>query len=823
MLDLKLDGNWEFRSDLSGEWQTGQVPGCVHSDLLRLGLIPDPNWRTNEIDLQWIGQTAWTYRRTFSLDVSALEQAHVVLRAEGLDTLATVRINGMEIARADNMHRIWEWDAKPSLRAGKNEIEIHFDSPLPYLKEKGKIHPLEAWNEYYDIRHRGWLRKQHSNFGWDWGPVFVSCGIWRSLSLIAWSGPRLVDVRADQTHNGDGGVFLTTTAELSEKSADGSLEVEVTLDGLPIAKTMTALAQAASGSVAIPIPDPQLWWPAGLGRQPLYQVCIRLLDGHGIELDSWARKIGLRTLPLVRKPDAWGESFHFEANGIPFFAKGANWVNPLPYPEWPADGSWQQLLRDAVLANHNMIRIWGGAYFCPDEFYDLCDEIGLTVWQDFLYACGPYPAFDTAFLANIDAEARDNIRRIRHHPSLALWCGNNELEGAFNGEKWTNMKMSFEDYDKIFNGILKSAVEELDPQGNYWPASPLCTAKDRTAVAEEAGDAHVWEAWFTDAPFENLRNHKNRFASEFGFQSMPALKTIESFTLPEDRQLNSPVLEHHQRSAPGNVQQLKTMLGWFRFPATFADQLTLTQLVQANCVKIGVEHWRRSMPRGMGTLYWQLNDCWPCPSWSSIDFAGRWKALHYFSARFFAPVLISGLEDAGKETVEVHLTNDHRHAVPGTAKWRVLNLEGTILLEDQVEAPGPGLANSLLTVIDLNKIIPACPGNGLLVQLEFHARDGTRASNLVLMERPKKLELKDPGLTSGINPNADGSFEIVVSAQHPALWVWLETDEFDLRLSDNFTPVFPGQPWKVIARPFESVSADRLRSTLKLRHVRQTY
>ena len=822
MFDLQLDGAWEFRSDVSDEWRLGNVPGCVHGDLLQLGAIPDPNWRTNEVDLQWIGQTAWTYRRTFTLDAAVLENAHAVLQAEGLDTLATVRINGSELAKADNMHREWKWEAKPFLHAGTNEIEIRFESPLPYLQEKGKIHPLEAWNEYYGIRHRGWLRKQHSNFGWDWGPVLVSCGIWRSLSLRAWSGPLLRDVRVSQAH-GDDGVRLTASVELSENSAGGTFEVELIHEGSPVAKGAAALAQAASGSLTVSIPDPKLWWPAGLGAQPLYHLRVRLLDERGTERDSWERKIGLRTLRLVRQPDTWGESFHFEANGIPFFAKGANWVNPLPYPEWPAGEGWKQLLRDAVLANHNMIRIWGGAYFCPDEFYDLCDELGLTVWQDFLYACGPYPAFDPAFLANIDLEARDNIRRLRHHASLALWCGNNELEGAFNGKEWTNMKMSFEDYDKIFNGILKNATEELDPQGNYWPASPLCTANDRSAVNEEAGDAHVWEIWFSDAPFENFRKHRNRFISEFGFQSMPALKTVESFTLPEDRQFNSPVLEHHQRSGPGNVQQLKGVLSWFRFPNTFAGQLNLSQLVQANCVKTGVEHWRRSMPRTMGALYWQLNDCWPCPSWSSIDFAGRWKALHYFSARFFAPVLISGLEDSDKGTVEVHLTNDRPDAVPGTVTWRVLDLEGNVLLENKLDAPVPGLASSLVTVVHLHQIEPRPAWSGIFVQLEFQARDGTRASNLVLLERPKKMDLKDPGLTFEIHPAAGGSFEITVSARHPALWVWMETDDFDLRLSDNFSPVFPGRPWKVMASPSEAVSADRLRSALRLGHVRQTY
>ena len=834
MLKLNLDGKWNFRSDRTPDWQAGQVPGCVHSDLLRLKSIPDPNWRMNELDLQWIGETAWTYRRSFSLEASILKEAHIILRAEGLDTLATVRINGNEVAGTDNMNRTWEWEVKDFLRAGENEIEIRFESPLPYLKEKGKIHPLEAWNEYHDIHHRGWLRKQHSNFGWDWTPVLVSCGIWRSLSLLAWSGPRLLDVRIDQAH-GKNGVALTAQVALSESMSGGSLEMEVLLEGKVVGKAVAPPTANHFASVAMTIPDPQLWWPAGMGGQPLYEVRVRLLDAKKIELDSWTRRIGLRTLRLIRKPDAFGESFYFEANGIPFFAKGANWVNPRPYPEWPADGQWKQRLQDAVLAHHNMIRVWGGAYFAPDEFYDLCDEIGLTVWQDFLYGCGPYPAFDAAFLENIDAEARDNVRRMRHHPSLALWCGNNELEhGPFVGETWTNMRMSYEDYDKIFSGILKTAVEELAPQASYWPASPVCTGPDRKSVSEDAGDAHIWEIWFSDAPFENFRKYKNRFISEYGFQSMPALKTIETFTLPEDRQYNSPVLEHRQRSAPGNAQHIKAMLNWFRLPTSFADQVSLSQLTQALCVKTGAEHWRRLMPRTMGVLYWQLNDCWPCPSWSSIDFAGRWKALHYFSARFFSPVLISGLEDVEKGTVEIHFTNDRPHAVPGVVTWRVFTAEGTVLLEESREVAGPGMTSSVIATIDLTKMSSRVAWNELLirprrawdeiiVQLEFRGSDGSQSSNLVLLERPKKLELKDPKLIFAIESQGDDSFEILITAQHPAPWVWLETDGFDLKLSDNFFPVFPGQSRKIIARASEKVSAERLRSALKLCHVRKTY
>ena len=834
MFELKLDGKWEFRSDLSPKWQVAEVPGCVHSDLLRLKSIPDPNWRMNELDLQWIGETAWTYHRSFSLDASSLRETHLLLRAEGLDTLATVRINGTEVAKTDNMNRTWEWEVKTFLREGENEIEIRFESPMPYLKEKGKIHPLEAWNEYYDIHHRGWLRKQHSNFGWDWTPVLVSCGIWRSLSLIAWSGSRLTDVRVDQRHD-KGQITLTARAQLSEKMAGGSLEMEVSFEGTVVAKEKIAPGTADFGSISTAIPDPQLWWPAGMGAQPLYEVSVRLTDARGAEIDSWKRRIGLRTLRLVRKPDAFGESFYFEANGTPFFAKGANWVNPRPYPEWPTDGQWKQRLRDAVSAHHNMIRVWGGAYFAPDEFYDLCDELGLTVWQDFLFGCGPYPAFDPAFLANIDAEARDNVRRMRHHPAIALWCGNNELEhGPFVGATWTNIRMSFEDYDKIFSGILRTAVEELDPQASYWPASPVCTGKDRASVSEDAGDTHIWEIWFSDAPFENLRKYKNRFISEYGFQSMPNLKTIETFTLPEDHHFNSPVLEHRQRSAPGNLQHLKAMMNWFRLPAAFSDQVSLSQLMQAICVKTGAEHWRRLMPRTMGVLYWQLNDCWPCPSWSSIDFAGRWKALHYFSKRFFAPVLVSGLEDPEKGTVEIHLTNDHPHAVPGVVTWKIIDLAGTVLAKESVKVAGAGMTSGVVAMIDLAKVTSKLAWNELLirprwawteilVQLEFQGEDGTYSSNLILVERPKKIDFQNAGLTFEIQSKDGDSFEIRVAAKHPAPWVWIETEGFDLKLSDNFFSIFPGQEIKIMAHPSKTVAVDELRSALKICDLRSTY
>ncbi len=816
---FNLDGRWELSSNRVPSAQEGRVPGCVHSDLLRAGLIPDPNWRTNELDLQWIGKTAWTYRRTFELSEDFLQRAHILLQAHGLDTLATVVINGHEVGRAHNMHRTWEWDVKAHLHAGRNEITVEFVPPDAWLAEKGKINPLEAWNEYYGYRHRGWLRKQHSNFGWDWSPVLVSCGIWKSIRLLGWNYARLLDLRIDQHHH-EGTVALAVAALRPGDGPPCRLKVKVFFEhGMVLESELEFPGSHLSAPIGS-IQNPRLWWPADLGDQPFYRVRAELIDCDGVIIDHTEKRIGLRTLKLMREPDDHGTSFRFEANGIPFFAKGSNWANPLPYPAWPEGDGWKQLLRDAVLAHHNMIRVWGGAYFCPDEFYDLCDELGLTVWQDFLFACGPYPAFDAEFLANIQAETHENVRRMRHHPCLAIWCGNNELEGAFTGPETTNAKMSLADYDRIFNGILASAVADCDPQGNYWPASPVCTNSDRTQVERGAGDIHIWEVWFSDAPFENYRNYPHRFISEFGFQSMPSLETIKSFTLPEDRQFNSPVLEHHQRSKPGNAQQLKHLLTLFRLPHSFEDQLVLSQLVQALCVKTGVEHWRRNRPVTMGTLYWQLNDCWPCASWSSIDFLGNWKALHYFSARFYAPVLISGLEDVERGTIEIHLSHDLRAPLDGTLSWRVLDLGGRELVTGESPAAVPTLTTTKLTTLTLPV---GTPPSAALVELAFHSAGQTVATNLVLLARPKSLDLCDPHLKIEVSQATSHSFDLKVHALAPALWAWLECESFPVRFSDNFAPVLPGRPWLLRAETRDSVTADELAAALRIRSVYSTY
>ncbi len=831
MITLSLNGTWQlYRTDSPDTIIQALVPGCVHADLLREGVITDPNWRDQEMQLQWVGKTAWTYTRTFDVTPEMLSQDEILLRAEGLDTLAEVRLNDALVAHTENQHITWEWSIKPYLRAGKNCLRIQFTPPDALLEQQGKIRPLTAWNEYHGYKHRGWLRKAHSNFGWDWSPVLVSCGIWRPISLTAFSGVKLEEVKTTQDHGHDGTVTVGVEVGLRTTCTVSALaEVELFFEERLVTRTRIVFEKGnTSGTTAVRVEQPERWWPNGLGAQPLYTLVVRLLDAEGIQVDHWRHRIGLRTLSLVRKPDEWGQSFQFECNGIPFFVKGSNWVPPLPYPAWPAGDGWKTLLRDAAAVHMNMMRMWGGAYFAPDDFFDLCDELGLTVWQDFLFACGPYPAFDQRFLDGIEQETKDNVRRLRHHPCIALWCGNNELEPSFVGPEWTESHMSVKDYDVLFHGLLPRVVSELAPGASYWPASPSHPDRNRAetqwAFRPDAGDIHIWEVWFSDAPFETYRKYPHRFISEFGFQSFPHPKTIASYTRPDERQFNSPAMEHHQRSQPGNTQLLKFILQWFRFPEKRDDLILLTQMVQAMAVKIGVEHWRRSMPRTMGSLYWQLNDSWPCPSWSSIDFFGRWKALHHFAAHFYAPVLVSGLENADTGTVAAHLSNDLNRQVTGEVRCTTTDLDGNLLDGKAWPVSLPAGSSCEAGLVDLQPLLNRYGKDGLLVWLDFAGTCDTPLSqNLVLFDRPKKLSLRPSGLRHTVQPAADGTFLIEVTVEKPALWVWLDTEAFDTRFSDNFRCLRPGETWRVTATPERLMTAPVFVQALCLRDLHATY
>ena len=811
MENLTLNGRWQLRqADEENErWLPAEVPGCVHTDLLAAGQIPDPFYGDNELQVMWVGEVDWLYRREFEVPETLLDHEEVLLRCEGLDTLATIWLNGREIGHTDNMFRTWEFDVRECLHAGGNEIEILFDSAVCAGQEKLAQRYIHNWGtDDHKLPGGNTIRKAAYHFGWDWGPKLSPCGIWHNIELIAFDA-RLDGVHIVQIHGQGGQVTLGVEVDVQGTACEALPAVcRVTFDGELVGEAQTAVA-GNRAFMELPIAEPRLWWPNGLGEQPLYEVEVRLLNEAGMAADMWQKQIGLRTLELDRHEDEWGESFQFVVNGVPFFAKGANWIPADSFVTRVADDHYWRLLSDAAAANINMLRVWGGGIYEQDIFYEYCDRLGICIWQDFMFACAAYPTFDPVFMANVEQEARDAIRRLRHHPCLALWCGNNELEQGLVSEEWTQISMGKADYAALFDELLPELVAEEDPQTDYWPSSPHSPLGNRYDWNNPRwGDAHVWEVWHGKKPFEYYRTCEHRFCSEFGFQSFPEPRMVATYTTAEERNITSYVMEHHQRSGIGNQTIIHYMLDWFRLPASFDSTLWLSQIVQGTSMRYAVEHWRRHMPRSMGTLYWQLNDCWPVASWSSLDYAGRWKALHYMARRFYAPVIISGVEDPARGTVAVHVTSDLLDEIVGEARWTVTRVSGEPITEGIVPLTAPAQADRLVVELELGALIDQYGQRDLLVWLELLDESGNKlAENLVTFVRPKHLPLQDPQIALAYNEE-DGT--VTLEAQKAALWVWLETAEDGTRFSDNFFHLRPGRPVTMAVQGAGPVMSDAL-------------
>jgi beta-mannosidase len=828
MYILDLGGAWSVRAADGGGEMPARVPGGIHTDLLAAGKIEDPFFRDNEDRLHWIGEKDWIYARDFDVPAALLARRRVLLRAEGLDTLAAIAINGVEVGRADNMFRTWEFDVRSALRPGANRIEVRFASTLPPLHERQARRPLRPLSHPVELIGRTHIRKEQCNYGWDWGPVCVTCGIWRALAIVAFDAARLAGVRVAQRHGADGAVALDVHVEAEAVAGGGaaaplSAEVEVSFDGAPVA-TASAPLDGAKGIASIDVPSPRLWWPNGLGAQPLYEVAVRLRGADGAALDAWRRRVGLRTIRLVREKDEWGESFAFAVNGARFFAKGANWIPADTFATRVTRGLCERLLRSAAAAHMNMLRVWGGGYYEDDAFYDLCDELGLLVWQDFMFACGAYPADDPAFVDSVRAEAVDNVRRLRHHACLALWCGNNELEQMrVMNDDGAGGNMTWAEYRRIFDELLPSVTAGHDPATPYWPSSPHKPWGERLEVNRpECGDAHLWQVWHGRQPFEWYRTAFHRFCSEFGFQSFPEPRTVRGYTNDEERNVTSYVMERHQRSAIGNQAIVQYMLSWYRLPTGFENTLWLSQIQQGLAIQYAVEHWRRNRPRCEGALYWQLNDCWPVASWASIDWHGRWKALHYMARRFFAPVLVTGVEDAKAGTVEVHVCSDRLAAGRGELAWRITNAAGDLLQEGREPVAIPANASARVATIDASGWMERPGPRDLLVWLSLSERGRTLSENLVLFARPKHFALASPTIRTRVAKQGE-SYVVRLTADAPALWAWLEVEGADADYSDNFFCLVPGVTREIRVTPCPPMKMPAFRHALRVRSLVDTY
>lgn len=812
---VNLGGAWRMREADSETWHSAHVPGSVYADLMADGTMPDPFWRENELDAFERMKKDYVYQRTFTVTEAQLAHAHVELVCEGLDTLAHVSLNGREIAFADNMHITWVWDVKEQLHAGENTLEIRFDSPILYCAKKAEEAPgWESSDATPGFRH---LRKAHCMFGWDWGPRLPDAGIWRPIFLRTWDAARLENALMLQAHH-DGVVDVTIRPEIAGESAWAA---EITApDGEVIIIPETTAAEQV-----ITIEHPQLWWPNGLGKQPLYRVTVRLAAG-----DTRVWRIGLRTMTVSREKDEWGEEFCHVVNGMKVFAMGADYIPEDNILARVTPERTRRLLEDCKAANFNAIRVWGGGYYPYDAFYDICDELGLMVWQDLMYACAFYD-LTPDFERSIRVETQQNVARLRHHASLALICGNNEMEmfmaGAnsalINHRTWEFVPTyphHITDYVKMFEYILPAIVKETAPQTYWWPASPSSGGNFDAPNDENRGDNHYWDVWHGEKPFTEYRKFFFRYASEFGFQSFPCLKSVKQFTLPDDRNIFSRVMERHQRNQAANGKILSYLSQTFRYPNSFDDLLYASQLMQAEAIRYGVEHWRRNRGRCMGAIIWQLNDIWPVASWASIDYYGRWKALHYAAKRFFAPVMISAEEEGElsqnpkineyhpaplEKSFRLNVCNETLRDVTGEVVWALRTPDGEIVRQNQQTLTIPAMSAKWLDKVDCAD----ASLTGHYVSFAFVVDDVALSEGTCIFCAPKHFEFVDPRLT--VETRGD---TLVVTSHAYAKQVWLESEDADLLLDDNAFDMNPGT--KVVRVVRGSAEKVRVRSVWDL-------
>ena len=830
---LTLNGAWKVRESGSQTEYPVTVPGSVLSALMDAKAISDPYYRDNEYEIRELFWKDYEFERTFEVSPEQLEEQRVELVCFGLDTLATVYINEIPVAKTENMHRTYRFSVKEYLKEGVNMIRIVFASTLQYIEdyqpEPGKeitVIPCGC------MKGNQYIRKAHSMFGWDWGAQLPDAGIWRDIQLECYSDAKIEDVRIHQEHC-DGSVTVRVDVDL-DVLTEKMYKISVTLtpswyngQKLPSvevqAKTAIVMAGQKHITMEIPVEKPKLWWPNGIGDQNLYDLKVNLkpagvLAGGAAAaqitqmepIDKRSYTIGLRTLTVSQEADEWGNEFCFMVNGVKIFSKGANYIPEDCIYSWITPQRIEYLIASAARANYNTMRVWGGGYYPSDAFYDFCDRYGLIVWQDLMYACNAYDVTE-AFEKNIVAETKDNVRRLRHHASLGLWCGNNEIESAWY--HWPDFQNETPyvraDYIKQFEYLLPRAVREEDDTTFYWHSSPSSGGSLDNPDDSNRGDTHYWSVWHGQLPFSDYQNHFFRFCSEFGFQSFPSMKTVETYTEKEDRNIFSRVMESHQKNDAANGKMLYYVSENFRYPKDFESLLYVTQILQAVAIKSGVEHWRRNRGRCMGTLYWQINDNWPVASWASIDYFGRWKPLHYMAKNFFAPNAGSIVRVADAEgyftKVAAHYQNETMESVKVKLTLSLKTMQFDKLKSVEVEAEIPAFSQSCLFVEDYADLLIQETKTSRIPQKQLGS-DGRYQREAVFVEAIydvtnshgetcrqyesevllpyKYMKLSKPTITTRVEEK-DKYFDIFLQSDVYAAFVDLDFADADVILEDN--------------------------------------
>ncbi len=840
-----LNADWQFRAvgntdkpDIQ-QWHAAQVPGVVHTDLLRNGLIPDPFDRDNEFRLQWIGLTDWEYQTTFQLDSAALAHDHVDLVFDGLDTFADVYLNDQAILHADNMFRRWRIPAKALLKPGQNTLRIEFHSAitkmLPYVKSLPYVLPSISTHNFgneENLATAPYTRKAPYQYGWDWGPRFMTEGIWQPVRLETWDALRIDNFHIHQRK------VATDTA-----SINAELDIEAgkpMTASLALAHDEMSGAQTADGnqtlqldagmnhvSFPIRIATPKLWYPVGYGAQNRCRFSAVIRTGKEVAARAEV-KTGLRSLELRRAPDQWGKSFEFVVNGIEVYAKGADVIPFDSFPNRVTPEIHRKILQAARDAHMNMVREWGGGYYESDDFYDICDELGIMVWQEFAFGGDMIPG-DVPYQENVRQEAIDQIRRLRDHPSIVIWCGNNEVEtGWYHWGDRQEFKESispeirdrvWQDYIIMFADILKSAVTQYTDPVPYWPSSPSADFEE-VPDNQHNGDMHYWQVWHAQAPAEDYTKQFPRFMTEYGFQSFPEMRTIRTFAnKPEDFDIRSTVMQAHQKNKGGNERILTYMLREYRQPKDFESFVYLSQVQQAEIIKIGAEHLRRDRPRTMGGLYWQLNDCWPVASWASIDYYGRWKALHYYARRFYDDVLISPFLHDDK--VDVYVISDKLQPLSGTVHTRLLDFSGNAVLDQTKDIQIPAQSNAIYFTLDKSNLAAKADLHRSFLVFDLEVAGKRASRNLIFFDVTHNLDLPVmPQIETTLNQTGAG-YTLTMQSSKLARGVYISFGDLDVETSDNYFDLLPGESATVTLK--SSATVDRLKSAVKIMSLTEAY
>ncbi|HEV2622790.1 MAG TPA: glycoside hydrolase family 2 protein [Frateuria sp.] len=847
LVSRKLDSGWQLRlapGDVHAadhpqatRWLAATVPGTVQTDLLAAGLAVDPFLGENEKAIQWVGLSDWVYRTTFTVDTATLARRHVELVFDGLDTFAEVYLNGHRLLDADNMFRRWAAPAKPWLRAGANTLQVRLYSPVrrlqPWLARQPYALPGEFDSAFGDEpkgrQSANYVRKAAYQYGWDWGPRIVTEGIWQDVHLDSWDGLRVTGLHVAQPHV-DAQRAQTQVQLAIDADDTATLQLEIDVlgpDGKPVAhRTQPVTLAAGSHRVEVPlaIDHPRRWYPAGYGAQDMYAYHVQLRGKDDAVLYEATREVGLRSVELRRDQDRWGRGFAFVVNGIPVFAKGANLIPFDSFPTRVTEAQMRNALTSARDANMNMLRVWGGGYYLPDSFYAETDRLGLLVWQDFMFG-GAIPPDDPAFVANVRAEAIEQVERLRDHPSLVLWCGNNEVQSSWLS--WDDRKAFRKSITPaqdariqqgmrmLFGDVLRQVVARHDPEVPYWPSSPS-TGGDGFATSLDDGDYHYWEVWSGEAkPARAYLDVTPRFQSEYGLQSFPSMRTIRAFAGAGALEEDSPVLRAHQKYDGGNGNARLAMYVEREYgqPKDFPALVYLSQAMQAEGIELAAEHLRASRPRSMGSLYWQLNDVWPAISWSSIDYHGRWKALQYHARRFYAPLLATALREHG--TTQVTLVSDRTSPVRARWRLRVLDFAGRLISEqahDLTLAPLAATPVGSFTDAQLAGTKPRA--RFAVVDLLVDGHGVSRS--LVFFDAPKALALPLPHIRTHWAPSGDG-YTVTLDTDMLARAVWLSFGQLDAQVSDNAFDLLPGEPVSLHVR--SDAALDALRSALRVRNL----